>query len=98
MEVLAARGIDTSRVRVSSAAHVIMPYHVALDGAMEARLAADELGTTRRGIGRSEEHTSELQSRQYLVCRLLLEKKKTIVQIELLDHNTHTGRRHSTNP
>src|SRR3712207_9199693 len=30
-----------------------------------------------RGVGlRSEEHTSELQSRQYLVCRLLLEKKK----------------------
>src|SRR5947209_10496777 len=37
--------------------------------------------TTARGTGltiarRSEEHTSELQSRQYLVCRLLLEKKK----------------------
>src|SRR3712207_8562290 len=32
---------------------------------------------SRKGqIGRSEEHTSELQSRQYLVCRLLLEKKK----------------------
>src|SRR3712207_7951094 len=30
----------------------------------------------RSSIGRSEEHTSELQSRQYLVCRLLLEKKK----------------------
>src|SRR5947209_13303696 len=30
----------------------------------------------RRAVGRSEEHTSELQSRQYLVCRLLLEKKK----------------------
>src|SRR3712207_7901000 len=29
-----------------------------------------------KGPGRSEEHTSELQSRQYLVCRLLLEKKK----------------------
>src|SRR3712207_6898526 len=29
-----------------------------------------------RGEARSEEHTSELQSRQYLVCRLLLEKKK----------------------
>src|SRR3712207_8997074 len=29
-------------------------------------------------IERSEEHTSELQSRQYLVCRLLLEKKKTL--------------------
>src|SRR3712207_8828799 len=30
-----------------------------------------------RALPRSEEHTSELQSRQYLVCRLLLEKKKT---------------------
>src|SRR3712207_8597965 len=30
---------------------------------------------------RSEEHTSELQSRQYLVCRLLLEKKKKIINI-----------------
>src|SRR3712207_8134771 len=33
-------------------------------------------GATGRNHGRSEEHTSELQSRQYLVCRLLLEKKK----------------------
>src|SRR3712207_7136428 len=33
--------------------------------------------------GRSEEHTSELQSRQYLVCRLLLEKKKTEFQSPL---------------
>src|SRR3712207_6876772 len=36
-------------------------------------------GSTRaisRAMSRSEEHTSELQSRQYLVCRLLLEKKK----------------------
>src|SRR3712207_8803458 len=32
----------------------------------------------RHEARRSEEHTSELQSRQYLVCRLLLEKKKTI--------------------
>src|SRR3712207_8307025 len=32
-----------------------------------------------RLTGRSEEHTSELQSRQYLVCRLLLEKKKKIL-------------------
>src|SRR3712207_8374903 len=35
-------------------------------------------GLPRRGKVRSEEHTSELQSRQYLVCRLLLEKKKNI--------------------
>src|SRR3712207_8596000 len=35
-----------------------------------------------RFSGRSEEHTSELQSRQYLVCRLLLEKKKTTTYIK----------------
>src|SRR3712207_7897232 len=33
------------------------------------------------GAHRSEEHTSELQSRQYLVCRLLLEKKKRIARL-----------------
>src|SRR3712207_8921377 len=33
-------------------------------------------GTVAGPVGRSEEHTSELQSRQYLVCRLLLEKNK----------------------
>src|SRR5438445_1780576 len=32
----------------------------------------------RQHVARSEEHTSELQSRQYLVCRLLLEKKKSV--------------------
>src|SRR5437762_4829138 len=36
---------------------------------------------------RSEEHTSELQSPMYLVCRLLLEKKKNIIQ--LINDNTH---------
>src|SRR5947209_16306719 len=34
------------------------------------------VGRHGRAVTRSEEHTSELQSRQYLVCRLLLEKKK----------------------
>src|SRR5438445_10071281 len=37
-----------------------------------------ELEEARATLARSEEHTSELQSRQYLVCRLLLEKKKEI--------------------
>src|SRR5438445_12264293 len=38
--------------------------------------AGPETSTQDGGHRRSEEHTSELQSRQYLVCRLLLEKKK----------------------
>lgn len=51
MDMLAQRGIDISRIRVSRAAHVIMPYHIALDGAAEAHLSGNEIGTTRRGIG-----------------------------------------------
>src|SRR5258707_8581705 len=42
------------------------------DSAGDRRYPADQV----RQLTRSEEHTSELQSRQYLVCRLLLEKKK----------------------
>src|SRR3712207_8155512 len=47
--------------------------------------AAEKMGKLRPGMykPRSEEHTSELQSRQYLVCRLLLEKKQTILQVAL---------------
>src|SRR3712207_7422977 len=40
-------------------------------------------------VGRSEEHTSELQSRQYLVCRLLLEKKKKHILINAYIHVTY---------
>src|SRR3712207_6876722 len=48
------------------------------------------VGSHQRRVGarsrldpRSEEHTSELQSRQYLVCRLLLEKKKKIISSQV---------------
>ena len=51
LDTLAARGIETAAVRVSRNSHVIMPYHLALDRAMEARLAGDAVGTTHRGIG-----------------------------------------------
>ena len=51
LDMLMSRGIDVSRVRVSRAAHVIMPYHVALDRANEARLDGAKVGTTGRGIG-----------------------------------------------
>src|SRR3712207_9456966 len=54
-------------------------------GARRAPLTATSTSSCQKAMpvlacstGRSEEHTSELQSRQYLVCRLLLEKKKKI--------------------
>src|SRR5947209_15774827 len=43
---------------------------------LPADLGGEVLAKIGERAGRSEEHTSELQSRQYLVCRLLLEKKK----------------------
>src|SRR3712207_7444637 len=51
-------------------------------GAVGARgRAAPGPGAADGVLPRSEEHTSELQSRQYIVCRLLLEKKKFITRI-----------------
>src|SRR3712207_7186848 len=50
---------------------------VAVLGHRRISLSAKVLGVALLAEVRSEEHTSELQSRQYLVCRLLLEKKNT---------------------
>src|SRR3712207_7111431 len=54
--------------------------------------AARRVPAIRRAPARSEEHTSELQSRQYLVCRLLLEKKKQQILLNYTityNHNYH---------
>ena len=47
LDMLAARGIDVSRVRVSRSAHVIMPYHIALDRSNESRLGKAAVGRNR---------------------------------------------------
>ncbi|MEA2676133.1 MAG: adenylosuccinate synthase [Chloroflexota bacterium] len=49
--MLTERGIATDKLRVSSAAHVIMPYHVVLDAAREGAAGDTGIGTTKRGIG-----------------------------------------------
>ena len=51
MGMLASRGIDPSRVRISGNAHLIMPYHRKLDAVMERFLGRQMIGTTKRGIG-----------------------------------------------
>ena len=51
LEDLKRRGIDVSGLHISANGHVIMPYHVLLDQAGEARLGKLRIGTTRRGIG-----------------------------------------------
>src|SRR3712207_8861900 len=54
----------------------VLAIHVEIFPGLRAEVVGDEGGDVGRPRERSEEHTSELQSRQYLVCRLLLEKKK----------------------
>jgi adenylosuccinate synthase len=51
IEGLRRRGVDLSGLRISANAHLIMPYHLLLDHAGEAKLGKREIGTTKRGIG-----------------------------------------------
>jgi len=51
VDMLTARGVDCSRLRVSGNAHLIMPYHRELDRVTERYLGKARLGTTKRGIG-----------------------------------------------
>lgn len=51
MDELEEKGISTSKLLISGNAHVIMPYHLDLDGASERRLGKNKIGTTKRGIG-----------------------------------------------
>ncbi len=51
MDMVAAQGLDPTRVRISANAHLIMPYHRKLDAAIERFLGNNQIGTTKRGIG-----------------------------------------------
>ena len=51
MDMLEARGVDTSRLRISGNAHLILPYHQELDKVSERWLGKARIGTTKRGIG-----------------------------------------------
>src|SRR5947209_9543009 len=76
-------------IPVTAVCHTYPTFPVAVDSAFEVEMCRANPFWLLSGASifshasaptdatRSEEHTSELQSRQYLVCRLLLEKKKT---------------------
>ncbi len=51
LDELEGRGISTGHLHISGNAHMIMPWHVAIDSASERRLGKLQIGTTRRGIG-----------------------------------------------
>jgi adenylosuccinate synthase len=51
LDALRRRGVDVGGLKLSANSHLIMPYHVMLDTAGEAKLGKLEIGTTKRGIG-----------------------------------------------
>ncbi|HLK43433.1 MAG TPA: adenylosuccinate synthetase, partial [Thermoleophilia bacterium] len=51
LDELEQRGVDTSNIRVSGNAHLIMPWHRIIDADSELMLGRLQIGTTRRGIG-----------------------------------------------
>src|SRR3712207_8759194 len=71
----AVRADELAASHVGHRGGVELRQRAALD-VLRQELVADDVEPLR-----SEEHTSELQSRQYLVCRLLLEKKKTFCSL-----------------
>jgi adenylosuccinate synthase len=83
LDELRRRRIDTRALRISANAHMIMPYHMMLDHAGEARLGKLQIGTTRRGIGPCyEDKAARLGIRvQDLLDEKIL-KKKIVVALE----------------
>lgn len=51
IEMLVSQGVDVSNLRISDRAHLVFPYHKLLDGLEEDKKGANDIGTTRKGIG-----------------------------------------------
>ena len=89
MDELNRHGIDTSRLFISERAHLIMPYHILLDGLEEEQRGSQALGTTRTGVGpayvdkvaRLGIRTGDLLDPEVLLHRLgfVLERKNALL-------------------
>ncbi len=89
IDQLNQRGVDTTRLFISERAHLIMPYHILLDGLEEELRGGKALGTTRKGVGpaftdkaaRLGIRTGDLLDKESLRERLqfVLEYKNTIL-------------------
>lgn len=51
IDMLTSRGVDVSNLKIDARAHMILPYHIELDGLSEASRGKGDIGTTKRGIG-----------------------------------------------
>jgi adenylosuccinate synthase len=97
LDDLEGRGISTDRVRLSGNAHLIMPWHVAIDGGGERRLGNLQIGTTRRGIGPCyADKAARLGIRvQDLLDAKILRQK---IEVALAEKNVWLERVYGTDP
>lgn len=80
---LADRGIDTSRLRISDRAHLVLPYHAQLDQLEERRREGEEIGTTLRGNGPA--YADKVSRHGIRMCDLLddaILRRKLAVEID----------------
>jgi adenylosuccinate synthase len=80
---LAERGIDTSRLRISDRAHLVLPYHARLDGLEEQRREGEEIGTTLRGNGPA--YADKVSRHGIRMCDLLDEsilRRKLAIEVD----------------
>jgi adenylosuccinate synthase len=83
LDELSRRGVDTRGLRISANAHLIMPYHLMLDHAGEAKLGKLQIGTTRRGIGPCyEDKAARLGIRMQDLLDEKILKKKIVTALE----------------
>ena len=81
MDMLLAKGVDPTRLKVSGNAHLILPYHPEIDRLTERRLGNRKLGTTKRGIGPTY---ADKASRVGLRVQDLLDPKIFRAKLEVL--------------
>src|SRR3712207_7191246 len=73
------RVITSPQISTSPSVGLRIPATIDISVVLPQPEGPTSMVSSPAGSSRSEEHTSELQSRQYLVCRLLLEKKKKLI-------------------
>lgn len=88
LQALVSRGVDVNgRIHISSAAHIVMPYHRMLDNLLEADLKKESIGSTGKGIGPA--YTDKSQRRGLRMGVFLLDKAELfdIVKTKVKDAN-----------
>jgi adenylosuccinate synthase len=94
---LESRGVSTEPVRLSGNAHLIMPWHVAIDQASERRLGKLQIGTTRRGIGPAYADKASrigIRVQDVLDAKILREK----IEVALAEKNVWLERVYEVEP